>query len=56
MSTAISKSRPRTSQSLAEWLSSHWLQIFLVSYGLWVFTPFLAPFSIITAQGRERAG
>jgi len=44
MSTAISRSRPRTSQSIGERLSSHWLQIFLVLYGIWVFTPFLAPF------------
>ena len=43
MSTAILKSRSRTSQSIGEWLSSHWLQIFLVLYGMWVFTPFLAP-------------
>jgi len=44
MSTALSKSRPRTSQSIGEWLSGHWLQIFLVLYGIWVFAPFLAPF------------
>ena len=44
MSVALSKPRPRTSQSIGEWLSSHWLQIFLVLYGIWVFAPFLAPF------------
>ena len=47
MTTAISKSRPRTFQSIGEWLSSHWLEIFLVVYGLWVFTPFLAPFFMV---------
>ena len=47
MSTVISQSRSRTSQSLGEWLSSHWLQIFLTIYGLWVFTPFLAPFFMV---------
>ena len=55
MSTVISQSHPRTSQSLGEWLSSHWLQIFLVIYGIWVFTPFLAPFFMVigwTSAGR----
>jgi len=47
MSTVISQSRPRTSQSLGEWLPSHWLQIFLIIYGIWVFTPFLAPFFMV---------
>src|SRR3990170_261756 len=35
--------RSADTRSLGEWLSSHWLQIFLVLYGMWVFTPFLAP-------------
>jgi len=43
MSTPVLKSHPRTSQSPGKWLSSHWLEIFLATYGLWVFTPFLAP-------------
>lgn len=47
MSTVISKSRPRTSQSVGEWLSNHWLEIFLVIYGFWVFIPFLAPFFMV---------
>jgi uncharacterized membrane protein len=31
-------------RSLGEWLSRHWFGIFLTVFGLWVFTPFLAPF------------
>ena len=30
-------------QSVFEWISEHWFGIFLLMYGLWVFTPFLAP-------------
>ena len=30
-------------QSIGEWLASHWFAIFLGIYGLWVFAPFLAP-------------
>ncbi len=37
--TILPKSRP----SLFQWIGSHWLETFLVVYGLWVFTPFLAP-------------
>ncbi|GAB4456615.1 MAG: DUF2085 domain-containing protein [Anaerolineales bacterium] len=36
-STARSKPNP------ARWLGSHWFALFLIGYGLWVFTPFLAP-------------
>jgi len=42
-STNISESQLRKSQSVANWLSAHWLGIFLVLYGLWVWTPFFAP-------------
>ena len=44
MSSSTTISHPRTSQSIGDWLSNHWLPIFLVLYGLWVFIPFLAPF------------
>jgi len=30
--------------SFSNWLTSHWFELFLAVYGLWVFTPFLAPF------------
>lgn len=43
MSTAIWKTHPRATQSIGEWLSSHWFQLFLAIYGMWVFVPFLAP-------------
>src|SRR5512139_2482524 len=36
----VGSARP---QSLASWLSDHWFGCFLVIYGVWVFTPFLAP-------------
>jgi uncharacterized membrane protein len=29
--------------ALGERLARHWLKVFLIVYGLWVFTPFLAP-------------
>jgi uncharacterized membrane protein len=44
MSTAISKAHLRTSQSIGKWLSSRWFLVFLIVYGTWVWTPFLAPF------------
>ncbi|MBI5953658.1 MAG: DUF2085 domain-containing protein [Chloroflexi bacterium] len=39
----ILESRPRKSQSMSNWLSAHWFGIFLVLFGLWVWTPFFAP-------------
>ncbi|NOT03160.1 MAG: DUF2085 domain-containing protein [Anaerolineales bacterium] len=54
MSTATLKSRPLTFQSIGEWLSIHWFQIFLTVYGMWVFVPFLAPFFMHI--GWDRAG
>lgn len=42
-STIILESQSRKPQSISDWLSQHWLGIFLVLYGLWVWTPFLAP-------------
>jgi uncharacterized membrane protein len=43
MSTSAVVARTKPSVSVTDWLSNHWYQIFLVLYGLWVFTPFLAP-------------
>ena len=34
---------PRKTSSPGQWLSSHGMAVFLIVYGLWVFTPFLAP-------------
>ncbi len=44
MSTVKSPSNAQESKSVGEWLSRHWFVLFLTVYGLWVFTPFLAPF------------
>lgn len=30
-------------QTLLRWIGSHWIETFLIVYGVWVFTPFLAP-------------
>ncbi len=54
MSTATLKSRPSTFQSIGEWLSIHWFQIFLAVYGSWIFVPFLAP--TFLHIGWDRAG
>jgi len=43
MLTSTVVARPKPAVSIGDWLSSHWYQIFLLVYGLWVFTPFLAP-------------
>jgi uncharacterized membrane protein len=40
VATNISSQRP----SIFQWISSHGFQTFLIVYGLWVFTPFVAPF------------
>ena len=54
MSTTIAVARPNPLVSIANWLSSHWYKIFLVVYGVWVFTPFLAP--LFMHIGWNRAG
>ena len=43
MSTTTVVARTRPAVSIGHWLSNHWYAIFLVVYGMWVFTPFLAP-------------
>ena len=54
MSTVIAQTKPRTSQSSGTWLTSHWFEIFLVVYGLWVLLPFLAP--VLMNMGWSGAG
>jgi len=44
MNTSLANTKQQTSLPLSQWLTSHWLETFLVIYGLWVFVPFLAPF------------
>lgn len=41
MFTAAKINSPR--QSLFGWMVNHWFETFLIGYGVWVFTPFLAP-------------
>ena len=43
-SSNISESQHHKSQSAGNWLSAHWFGIFLILYGLWIWTPFFAPF------------
>ena len=44
MTASIAKTQqPWTLLSFSQWLARHWFEAFLVVYGLWVFTPFLAP-------------
>ena len=43
MTASIARPQPRTLLSFSQWLTRHWFESFLVVYGLWVFTPFLAP-------------
>ncbi|HLF75215.1 MAG TPA: DUF2085 domain-containing protein [Anaerolineales bacterium] len=39
LTTAVPKPKP----SVLEWVSRHWLETFLIIYGIWVWLPFLAP-------------
>lgn len=56
MSTVNSPSTTQAPHALAEWLSRHWFALFLIVYGLWVFTPFLAPvFMRLGWQGAGKA-
>jgi uncharacterized membrane protein len=34
---------PKSKRSIFQQISEHWLETFLIVYGAWVFTPFLAP-------------
>ncbi|HLO29160.1 MAG TPA: DUF2085 domain-containing protein [Anaerolineales bacterium] len=43
MSNVTVPARPAVSRSYGDWLASHWFQVFLIIYGLWVWLPFLAP-------------
>lgn len=42
MTSAILHSSDRP-KSIFQWIGSHWLETFLIVYGLWVFLPFFAP-------------
>lgn len=43
MTASVAKTQTPTSLSFGQWITRHWFEAFLVVYGLWVFTPFLAP-------------
>ncbi|MGE5463090.1 MAG: DUF2085 domain-containing protein [Syntrophothermus sp.] len=43
MSALSTNPRSKPVSSFPQWIGSHWIEIFLVVYGLWVFVPFLAP-------------
>lgn len=43
MSTATTAAETPPPKSFVDWLGSHWFEVFLVVYGLWVLLPFLAP-------------
>jgi uncharacterized membrane protein len=43
MAVSSIQSQAQKSTSRSQWLSTHWLGIFLTVYGIWVFAPFLAP-------------
>lgn len=44
MSTVTTHALPKQKQSIFHWIGNHWFETFLVVYGLWVLTPFFAPF------------
>ncbi len=50
--STIALSKPR--QSIFQWIGSHWFATFLLAYGLWVWTPFLAP--VFMRLGWDGAG
>lgn len=43
MTTVTTTALPKSKQSIFQWIGDHWFETFLIAYGLWVFTPFLAP-------------
>ena len=43
MSIFTATVRPKSKQSIFQWIGNHWFSTFLIVYGLWVFTPLLAP-------------
>src|SRR6266498_594120 len=43
MSTITTNLHLKSKQSIFQWIADHWFEIFLIVYGTWVFTPFLAP-------------
>jgi uncharacterized membrane protein len=43
MPVVTTKIDPKPRQSMFEWIGNHWIEIFMIVYGIWVLTPFLSP-------------
>lgn len=43
MPTVTIPAPSKSKRSIFDWVTNHWFETFLIVYGLWVFTPFLAP-------------
>jgi len=54
MSATTTALAPKPKQSIISWISNHWFETFLLIYGLWVFTPWLAP--VLMKLGLTGAG
>jgi len=54
MSTVVAQTKSSTSQSSGTWFASHWFEMFLLIYGIWVLLPFLAP--VLMNVGFSSAG
>lgn len=44
MSVATTAKLTKPRKSIFQWVGSHWVETFLILYGIWVFVPFFAPF------------
>src|SRR5512147_2382026 len=54
MATIVSMTRTQTSRTALNWLADHWLTMFLIIFGLWVWVPWLAP--VFMHVGWEKSG
>ncbi len=54
MSTTTTAALLKSKQSIFQWIGDHGFETFLIVYGLWVFTPFLAP--VFMRLGWDGAG
>ena len=54
MSAISSTVPPKPKQSIFQWIGDHWFATFLIVYGAWVFTTFLAP--VLMNIGWSNAG
>lgn len=54
MTTLTTTITPKSKQSVLDWISNHWFEVFLIVYGIWIWLPFLAP--VFMNLGWEGAG